>query len=91
MGLGRIISTNYSHELAQNPNASWLVHSCSTLVHEQATGNTYLQDSPRPVLGGSRHLPPYSILCAWLGDQHPNVILSRDSQVGVPKFPKLGL
>jgi hypothetical protein len=49
------------------------------------------QDSPRPKLGGSHHLPPYSILCAWPWDQHPNVILSQDSQVGVPKFPKLGL
>jgi hypothetical protein len=35
-------------------------------------------------------VPLYSILCAWPQDQHPNVILSRDSQVGVPKFPKLG-
>jgi hypothetical protein len=37
------------------------------------------------------HLPPYSILCAWPWDQHPNVILSRDSQVGVPKFSQLRL
>jgi len=49
------------------------------------------QDSPRPKLGGSHHLPPYSNLCAWPWDQHPNVILSRDSQVGVSKFPKLKL
>jgi hypothetical protein len=46
------------------------------------------QDSPQPRLGGSHHLPPYSILCAWPQDQHPNVILSWHSQVGVPKFPK---
>jgi len=53
--------------------------------------NTDSQDSPRPGLGGSHHLPPYSILCAWPWDQHPNVILSWDSQVGVLKFPQLGL
>jgi len=53
--------------------------------------NMNSQDSPRPGLGGSHHLPPYSILCAWPWDQHSNVILSWDSQVGVPKFPKLGL
>jgi hypothetical protein len=47
------------------------------------------QDSAQPELGGSHHLPPYSILYAWPRDQHPNVILSRNSQVGVPKFPKL--
>jgi hypothetical protein len=49
------------------------------------------KDSPQPELGGNHHLPPYSILCAWPRGQHPNVMLSRDSQVGVPKFPKLGL
>jgi len=49
------------------------------------------QDSPQPGLGGSHHLPPYSIFCAWSCNQHPNVILSQDSQVGILKFPKLGL
>jgi hypothetical protein len=53
--------------------------------------NTDPQDSPRPKLGGSHHLPPYSILCAWPWGQHPNVTLFRDCQVGVPKFLKLGL
>jgi hypothetical protein len=52
--------------------------------------NTDEQDSPRPRLGGSHHLLPYSILCAWPWDQHPNVILSRDSQMRISKFPKLG-
>ncbi len=53
--------------------------------------NTDSQDSPRPELGASHHLPPYIILCAWPQDQHPNVILSRDSQVGILKFLQLGL
>jgi hypothetical protein len=34
---------------------------------------------------------PFIILCAWPWGQHPNVILSYDSQIGGPKFPKLGL
>jgi hypothetical protein len=55
------------------------------------TGNSDSQDSPWPGLGGSHHLPPYSILCASPGGPHPNSILSQDSQVGVPKLPKLGL
>jgi hypothetical protein len=42
-------------------------------------------------LGEANTFPPYSILCAWPQDHHPIVILSRDSQVGVSKFPKLGL
>jgi hypothetical protein len=43
-----------------------------------------------PDLGGSHHLPPYSILCASPRGPHPNDILSWDSQMGVLKFPKLG-
>jgi hypothetical protein len=51
----------------------------------------HAQDSPQPGLRGSHHLPPYNIFCAWPWGQHPNVILSLDSQVGVLKFLKLGL
>jgi len=54
-------------------------------------GNLDSQDSPRPRLGGSHHLPPYSILCASPQSPHPNDILSLDSQVRVPKLPKLAL
>jgi hypothetical protein len=49
-------------------------------------GNPDTQDSPWPGLGGSHHLPPYSILCASPRGPHPNGFLSRDSQVGVSKF-----
>jgi hypothetical protein len=49
------------------------------------------QDSSRPGLRGSHHLPPYNILCAWPRDQHPNVIFSLNPQVGVLKFSQLGL
>ncbi len=38
----------------------------------RATGNTDTQDSPRPRLGGSHHLPPYSILYASPRGVHPN-------------------
>jgi hypothetical protein len=58
---------------------------------DEPWANTDSQDSPRPGLGGNYHLPPYSIVCAWPRDQHPNIILSWDSQVKVPKFPKLRL
>ncbi len=46
------------------------------------------QDSPRPGLGGSHHLPPYSILCNAPLRLHPNGSFSRDSQVGVPKLSR---
>jgi hypothetical protein len=60
-------------------------------VHGRATGKHGLTRFTWPELGGSHHLPPYSILYAWPWDHCPNVILSRDSQVGVSKFPKLGV
>jgi hypothetical protein len=60
-------------------------------VLEQATGNLNSQDSPWIRIIRSHHLPPYSILCACPWDRHPNGILSQDSQMGISKFPKLGL
>jgi hypothetical protein len=47
------------------------------------------QDSPRPELGGSHHLPPYSILCSCPPRLHPNGSFSRDSQVGVLKLSRV--
>ncbi len=61
------------------------------MVLGQAMGNLNSQDSPWPRIGGSHHLPLYSILYASPRGPHPNGILSRDSQMGVPKFPKLKL
>jgi hypothetical protein len=49
----------------------------------------YTQNSPRPGLEGSHHLPPYSILCNSPPRLHPNGSFSRDSQVGVPKLSRV--
>ncbi len=57
----------------------------------RAIGNSDTQDSPWPGLGGSHHLPPYSILSSSPRGPHPNGILSWDSQVGVLEFSQLGL
>jgi len=46
---------------------------------------------PRPGLGGSHHLPPYSLLCVTPGEPHPNGTFSRDSQGGVPKESRVQL
>ncbi len=67
----------------------WIVG--ALLVLGRAMGNSDTQDSPWPELGGSHHLHPYSILYASPRGPHPNVFLSRDSQVGVSKFQQLGL
>ncbi len=57
----------------------------------RVTGNTDTQDSPRLGLGGSHHLPPYSILCSSRRRWHPNGYFSRDSRVGVPKLSRVGV
>jgi len=54
-------------------------------------GHFDTQDSPRPGLGGSHHLPPYSILCSSPPRLHPNGFFSRDSQVVVPKLSRVGV
>jgi len=48
-------------------------------------------DSPRPGLGGSHHLPPYSILYSSPLHLHPNGSFSRDSQNGIPNLSWFGL
>ncbi len=54
-------------------------------------GNLDSLDSPRPGLGGSHHLPPYSILYSSAWRPHPNCSFSRDSQSGVLKLSWFGL
>ncbi len=48
-------------------------------------------DSSQLGLGGSHHLPPYSILCVALREPHLNGTFSRDSRRGVPKLSRVGL
>ncbi len=77
--------------LASKTNHEWVSpHFGSLLVLRQATGNTDSLDSPRPGLGASYHLPPYSILYVRPRRLHANGFLSRDSQSGVPKLSRLG-
>jgi hypothetical protein len=91
-GLLKLTSKSITHTNLHKPNhklvSAWL-EPFWCMDEPWATKNS--QDSPRPELGGSHHLPPYSIFYAWPQGQRPNVILSQDSQVGIPKFPKLGL
>jgi hypothetical protein len=54
-------------------------------------GHFDTQDSPQPGLGGSHHLPPYSILCNSSPRLHPNDSFSQDSQVEVSKLSRVGV
>ncbi len=91
IGLQRVTSRSIIHIDLYKPN-NMLVS--AQLEHfwcmDSSRTNIDSQDSPRFGFEGNHHLPPYSIFCAWPRGQHPNVILSKNSQVEVPKFPKLG-
>ncbi len=86
--LGRGTSRS-SLNLHPKTNHTGLVsHSGTPLGVGTSHGHFGPQDSPRPGLEGSHHLPPYSILCATPPSLHPNGSFSRDSQVGVPKLSR---
>jgi len=63
-------------------------HSGTPLGVGTSHGHFGPQDSPRPGLRGSHHLPPYSILCNAPPRLHPNDSFSQDSQVGVSKLSR---
>jgi hypothetical protein len=82
MGLRWVTSNSIIHASLHKPNNKLV---SAKLKHfwciDEPRANTNSQDSPRPRLEGSYHLPPYSILCAWPWNQDPNVILSQDSHL----------
>ncbi len=93
MGLGRLTSTSLIHTNLHKLNNKLVNAQIVVALRcmDEPRTITDSQDSPRPGLGRNHHLPPYSILCACPQDEHSHVILSQDSQVGIPKFPHLGL
>jgi hypothetical protein len=60
------------------------------LVLGRAMSNTDTQDSPRPGLGGSHHLPPYSILCTSPWGPHPNDFFVPGLLSGSPEIAQVG-
>jgi hypothetical protein len=91
MGLGRIDKLQLLTRTCTKPTQSDKCIVGTLLVLGWTMGNSNTQDSPRPGLGGSHHLPPYSIFYTSPQGPHPNGFLSQDSQVGVLKFQQLGL
>jgi len=67
------------------------IHSAPFWCWDKPRANLDSLDSPRPGLGGSHHLPPYSILYSSPPDLHPNGSFSWDSQSGVLKLSRFGL
>ncbi len=64
-------------------------HSGTPLGVGTSHGHLDSLDSPRTGLGGSHHLPPYSILYNSRWRLHSNGSFSRDSQGGVPKLSRV--
>jgi len=56
----------------------------------QATGNMDTQDSPWPRLGGSHHLPPYSILYTSPHGPHPKWLFVPGLPSGSPEITQIG-
>ncbi len=91
-GLRKLTRNSITHTNLHKPNNKLVsAQSEHFWCKNEPWANIDSQDSLWPELGGSHNLSPYSILYAQPRDQYPNVILSRNSKVGVPKFPKLGL
>jgi hypothetical protein len=66
MELGRLTSKSLTHMDLHKPNNRLVSAELKHLwCMDESRANMDLQDSPRPRLGGSHHLPPYNILCAW--------------------------
>ncbi len=81
MGLRRIDKLIHSHGPAHKPHKVVSAQLEHLWCWDEPRANT--QDSPRPGLGGSHHLPPYSILCSSPRGPHPNGF----SLPGLPGFP----
>ncbi len=92
MGLGWGTSFSYLFKPTSSQPTSWLDH---ILEHPWCLDKPWTtldsQNSPQPGLGGSHHLPPYSILYVFPRHLHSNDFLFWDSQGGVPKLSQFGL
>jgi hypothetical protein len=64
-------------------------HSGTPLGVGTSHGHFGPRDTPRPGLGGSHHLPPYSILCVSPRKLHLNGTFCWDSRNGVPKLSRV--
>jgi hypothetical protein len=81
-----------SFESTSKTNHKWVSsHLRTPLGVGTSHGHLNSLNSSRLKLGGSHHLPPYSILYSSRWRLHPNGSFSRDSQGGVPKLSRVGV
>jgi len=80
------------HDPASKTNPKLVItHSASIWCWDKPRATLDSLDSSRPKLGGSHHLPSYSILCVIPRVPHPSGIFFWDSQGGVLKLFRVGL
>jgi len=84
------LTSLFTHTGLHTTHTKWCIIR-APLVLGRATGNTDTRDSPRPGLGGSHHLPLYSILWTSPRAHIQMAFLSRDSRMGIPKSRQPGL
>ncbi len=90
MGLGRVDKLHSLTQALTQPTQSGQCMVGTLLVLRRTTSNTNTQDSSRPRLGGSHHLPPYSILCASPRGPHPNGSFVPGLPSGSPEITTTG-
>ncbi len=92
MGLGRVISNIFTYSNL-HPTNHKLVN--IMLQHlwwwDKPRATLDSQDSPRPRIERSHHLPPYSIFCASPQSSHPNDLFVLGLPKGSPETAKVGL
>ncbi len=81
----------FTHTGLHKTNTKWLVHSWNTFGVRTSYGQLGHTRLTTARTWGKPPPSPYSILYTSPRGPHPNGFLSQDSQVGVPKLPRLGL
>ncbi len=89
MGLGRIDKLYLFTRACTKPTQNGQCIVGAPLMLERATSNSDTQDSPRPGLGGSQHLPPYSILYGCPQDHTSKWLFVSGLPSGSPEIVKV--
>jgi hypothetical protein len=89
-GIKKNWQASTTHTNLHKTNTRWLVHSWNIFGAKTSHGQLGLTRFTMDRTWEKPPPSPYNILCASPRGPHPNGILSWDSQVKVPKLPKLG-
>jgi hypothetical protein len=80
-----------THMNLHKTNTRWLMHNWNTFGVRTSHKQFRFTRLTTVQTWGSHHLPPYNIFYSSPWGPHLNGFLSWDSQVGISKFPQLGI